>query len=204
MASFTKSSWLHLLLLVVLLLSEGLAQRRSSSSSRTIQRGSYRKTHGSRRGASRTSTSRAMALGYSALKRLRDGECKDKPEAHETCVKVVKELGIQVCEVKIDQLKYKLERSCAKTCNYCGKTEISCERTRDCCWDRYTPRGRASCPECKDHMRLCKRFKRFCQTSKEANKEFMRLHCPVTCGQCRDRPGARRGRPVTMRDWSKL
>lgn len=46
-------------------------------------------------------------------------ECKDEPAAHETCAKVLKELGIQVCHVKIEQLRYKLERSCAKTCNYC-------------------------------------------------------------------------------------
>lgn len=27
-----------------------------------------------------------------------------------------------------------------------GEPEISCRRTRDCCWDRFTPRGRVSCP----------------------------------------------------------
>lgn len=27
-----------------------------------------------------------------------------------------------------------------------GESEMSCRRTRDCCWDRFTPRGRVSCP----------------------------------------------------------
>lgn len=205
MTGLKKSSWLHLLLLVVLLFSEGLAQRRSPSSSRTIRRGSHRTTYRSRQGASRASTSRTRTQRYGAAGRLRGGECKDEPAAHEICAKVVKELGIQVCHVKIEQLRYKLERSCAKTCNYCGEPEMSCRRTRDCCWDRFTPRGRVSCPECKDHMHLCRRFKRFCNSGKEENKEFMELHCPVTCGKCRGSIGAiRKGRPVTMRDWNKL
>ena len=71
MAGLKKSSWLHLLLLVVLLFSEGLAQRRSPSSSRTIRRGSHRTTYRSRQGASRASTSRTRTQRYGAAGRLR-------------------------------------------------------------------------------------------------------------------------------------
>lgn len=46
-------------------------------------------------------------------------ECKDEEGSHEICVKVVKELGFGVCHTGIDQLKAKLERSCAQTCHYC-------------------------------------------------------------------------------------
>ena len=73
MAGLKKSSWLHLLLLVVLLFSEGLAQRRSPSSSRTIRRGSHRTTYRSRQGAGRASTSRTRTQRYGAAGRLRGG-----------------------------------------------------------------------------------------------------------------------------------
>ncbi|KAL9980154.1 hypothetical protein ACROYT_G008703 [Oculina patagonica] len=147
MAIQAKVSFLHLLV-AILLLCEVLAQRSTGRNSR--------------RPVTRN--------------RLRSGEeCKDEEGSHEICVKVVKELGFGVCHTEIDQLKAKLERSCAQTCHYCGKPQQGCRTSQyGCCWDVYTPRGdiygKTGCPECKDHLNLCKRFQKFCKSKKEENK----------------------------------
>ena len=39
-----------------------------------------------------------------------------------------------------------------------GEPQMSCKRTRDCCWDRFTPRGRVSCPG-KKKQQLQQRYK---------------------------------------------
>ncbi|KAJ7388003.1 hypothetical protein OS493_040474, partial [Desmophyllum pertusum] len=68
--------------------------------------------------------------------------CKEEPTPHQTCVKLVKELGYKVCHTTIEQLRVKLERSCPKTCHYCGEPQKSCRTSQyGCCWDAYTPRG---------------------------------------------------------------
>lgn len=46
-------------------------------------------------------------------------ECKDHELTHKVCQKLVKGLGYQVCETDHPQMKAKLKRSCAKTCNFC-------------------------------------------------------------------------------------
>ncbi|KAL9980158.1 hypothetical protein ACROYT_G008707 [Oculina patagonica] len=148
MASQMKISLLHLLV-VALLLCEVLGQQRSSS----------RRTY-NRRPATRYSSGRIMRK-----------ECKDEPKANATCAKLVKELGVKVCHVDVGELRVKLERSCAKTCHYCGEPQQGCRTSQfGCCWDVYTPRGdlygKTGCPECKDHLHLCRRFKRFCNSRK--------------------------------------
>ncbi|XP_078361904.1 uncharacterized protein LOC144646238 [Oculina patagonica] len=187
MASQMKISLLHLLV-VALLLCEVLGQQRSSS----------RRTY-NRRPATRYSSGRIMRK-----------ECKDEPKANATCAKLVKELGVKVCHVDVGELRVKLERSCAKTCHYCGEPQQGCRTSQfGCCWDVYTPRGdlygKTGCPECKDHLHLCRRFKRFCNSRKSENTAFMQLHCPLTCGKCTEKRRVKiKGQRVSMGDWSKL
>jgi len=45
--------------------------------------------------------------------------CKDKSRGRATCIKLVKEMGIQVCYTDVAPLKAKLERSCGETCKFC-------------------------------------------------------------------------------------
>ena len=45
--------------------------------------------------------------------------CKDESRGRPTCIKLVKEMGMQVCYTDIAQLKAKLERSCGETCKFC-------------------------------------------------------------------------------------
>lgn len=183
-----KISVLHLLV-AVLLLCEVIGQR-------SYSRSRYRLPGGRR-------------FGYSSGT-LRRKECKDKTVSHETCVKLVKELGVKVCHTKVIQLRIKLERSCANTCHYCGEPETNCRTSKyGCCWDAYTPRGdiygKVGCPECKDHLQLCRRFQRFCWSTKSENKEFMELHCPLTCGKCNPKRGTKvTGQKVKMTDWNTL
>ncbi|XP_022797088.1 uncharacterized protein LOC111335449 [Stylophora pistillata] len=146
-----------------------------------------------------------------ARNRLRNsGECKDEG-SHHTCMKVINELGHGVCNTIIDQLKKKLERSCSASCHYCGEPLEDCRTSRNgCCWDASTPSqdpyGRKGCPECKDHLSLCKRFKKFCTESNPGNIEFMQLHCPLTCGRCVKRRNdfPITGQKIQMNDWRKL
>jgi len=144
-------------------------------------------------------------------KGLRNGdECKDHEGTHDICVKLIKELGLRVCYTKINQLKTKLERSCAKTCHFCGEPLKNCRKSKyDCCWDARTPRGDiygiVGCPECKDHLHLCSRFKEYCWSSQKENKEFIELHCPETCGKCtKKRRTTIKGEKIKMGDWFLL
>ena len=45
--------------------------------------------------------------------------CKDESRGRATCIKLVKEMGIQVCYTDVAPLKAKLERSCGETCKFC-------------------------------------------------------------------------------------
>ena len=63
----------------------------------------------------------------------------------------------------------------------------------------------SSAIECKDHLHLCRRFRRFCNSEKTENKAFMELHCPLSCGKCFLRRGRKiTGQKIKMSDWSKL
>jgi len=187
MASHMKISVLHLLV-AVLLLCEVIGQR-------SYSRRTYRRPGARTRYSSGT---------------IRRKECKDETAQNDTCAKLVKELGVQVCHTKVSQLRAKLARSCANTCHYCGEPLQGCRTsTYGCCWDAYTPRGdiygRVGCPECKDHLHLCRRFRRFCNSEKTENKAFMELHCPLSCGKCFLRRGRKiTGQKIKMSDWSKL
>jgi len=125
-------------------------------------------------------------------------------------VKLTKELGLGVCDTGIGQLKTKLKRSCAKTCHFCGEPLQGCRTSRyGCCWDAYTPRGdiygKVGCPECKDHLDLCRRFEGFCRSEQKENKEFMELHCPATCRKCiKRRRAIIKGEKIKMGDWFRL
>lgn len=141
--------------------------------------------------------------------RFRRKGCKDESRGRATCIKLVKEMGMQVCYTDVAPLKAKLERSCGETCKFCGGRPKDCRTSiYGCCWDAYTPRGDVygikGCPECKNHLRLCKRFKKFCGQDSE-NGAFMDLHCPLTCGRCRTRRDMRiSGQKIKMSDWGKL
>ena len=65
---------------------------------------------------------------------------------------------------------------------------------------------KVSFPECKDHLRLCHRFRDFCAKGKsDNNNSFMELHCPKTCGKCSPRRGVPiRGKKIKMTDWNRL
>jgi len=142
--------------------------------------------------------------------RPRRQECKDDRRVHSTCVKLRKELGLQVCHVEIDQLKAKMARSCAATCNLCGRPQRNCRTSiYGCCWDAHTPRGDiyglTGCPQCKDHLNLCSRFRKFCFHKKSENRSFIELHCPLTCGKCKKRRNARiKDSTIKMTDWFRV
>ncbi|XP_029188824.2 uncharacterized protein [Acropora muricata] len=140
--------------------------------------------------------------------RLRKQECKDNVQTHDTCVKLVNELGLQVCHTKIKQIEAKLTRSCPATCGLCGRSQPNCRRNRrGCCWDTHTTPadiyGIKGCPECKDHLATCRRFRKFCFGKETENKSFIKLHCPLTCGRCKRRRNVSRLK-VRMSDWLRI
>lgn len=142
--------------------------------------------------------------------RAKRQDCKDNGNVQRTCEKLVKELGLGVCYTEIEQLKAKLNRSCAATCHFCGKPQGDCRFSSfGCCWDRRTPRkdvyGIKGCPDCKDHLKLCKRFKKFCFGKKTENREFIELHCPKTCNKCIERKHVKvGGQKIKMSDWFRV
>lgn len=143
--------------------------------------------------------------------RPRRQDCRDDMKVQPTCAKLVKELGFKVCHTGIEQLKAKMTRSCAATCHSCDKRQRSCRRSKyRCCWDGFTPAGDIfgvkDCPVCKDHLALCNRFRNFCSLKKtSANREFIELHCPLTCGKCKERKNLKhRGQKIRMNDWFRI
>ncbi|XP_068678366.1 uncharacterized protein [Montipora foliosa] len=107
--------------------------------------------------------------------RPRRQECRDNSRTHSTCVKLINELGRQACHVDIDQIKAKLARSCTATCGFCGRPQKECRRNvYGCCWDGQTPSGDMygikGCPECKDHLNICGRFRKFCFGKRSENR----------------------------------
>ncbi|XP_068748272.1 uncharacterized protein [Montipora capricornis] len=130
-----------------------------------------------------SNVSAANSNYYSSLKvaaatKLRNGECQDGVWALAKCKSIVKQLGLGICYTQIPQLQRKLKRSCPGTCrNLCPvaankliagelKKSDDCKTSKyGCCWDNYTSRldslGIKGCPECKDHLRLCPRFKKY-------------------------------------------
>ncbi|XP_068678367.1 uncharacterized protein [Montipora foliosa] len=142
--------------------------------------------------------------------RPRRQECRDNSRTHSTCVKLINELGRQACHVDIDQIKAKLARSCTATCGFCGRPQKECRRNvYGCCWDGQTPSGDMygikGCPECKDHLNICGRFRKFCFGKRSENRYFIELHCPLTCKRCKKmRNVPVKGTKVQMSDWLRI
>lgn len=151
--------------------------------------------------ANRRSTSR---------NRPRRQECRDNSRTHSTCVKLINELGRQACHAKVNQIQAKLARSCKATFGFCGLPQKDYRRNvYGGCWDGQTPSGDMygikGCPECKDHLNICGRFRKFCFGKRSENRSFIELHCPLTCGRCKQmRNVPVKGRKVQMTDWLRI